>query len=402
MLSVAVSVWLTGCVSQTVRSVDMTPPREASKQIAESDLLDVGVAVWDPNIPEDYDVQVKEIITPDIRRAEANFMAFTQKQVLQSTGNWGAVRVIPQPSNAVDVVVKGKIIKSDGERLIVQVKVTDATGTVWFDNRYEAIASKYAYDDSVPVGVDAFQPVYRRVADDMLNYRLQLTDEDVLRIRTMAEMRFARDFSPDAFDNYITESNKGKFTLKRLPAEGDPMLARVKKVREREYLFIDTLDEYYTQFDHSMSQPYTDWRRATYDEAVSMRELRAQSRARMLAGTVAILGGVAGQYKGDSTATAIGGTVGVIAGATLLKSAIAKKAEAQIHADVLEELGNSAEAELTPHTIELENQTVRLSGTVEEQYQEFRRILRKLYYEDMGLPPPVETPATEATEPVSE
>ena len=65
-----------------------------------------------------------------------------------------------------------------------------------------------------------------------------------------------------------------------------------------------------------------------------------------------------------------------------------------MQAEVLQEIGVSAEAEIIPHTIELENQTVRLQGTVEEQYTELRRILREVYFEDLGLtpPPPPEEP----------
>mgnify|MGYP000365582824 CR=1 FL=1 len=37
---------------------------------------------------------------------------------------------------------------------------------------------------------------------------------------------------------------------------------------------------------------------------------------------------------------------------------------------VLQELGISAEAEITPHTIELENESLRLQGNVDEQYTE--------------------------------
>jgi len=54
----------------------------------------------------------------------------------------------------------------------------------------------------------------------------------------------------------------------------------------------------------------------------------------------------------------------------------------------LQEVGVAAEAEIMPHTIELENQTVRLQGTVDEQYEELRGILRKMYFEDLGLPVP--------------
>jgi hypothetical protein len=44
-----------------------------------------------------------------------------------------------------------------------------------------------------------------------------------------------------------------------------------------------------------------------------------------------------------------------------------------------------------PHTLDLENQVVRLQGSVEEQYEELRSILRDLYYADLGLPVPEST-----------
>ena len=91
------------------------------------------------------------------------------------------------------------------------------------------------------------------------------------------------------------------------------------------------------------------------------------------------------------------GLVGIISGAMLLKTAIAKNAEASIHAEVLQEVGLAAEAEIMPHTIELENQSVRLQGTVEEQYEELRGILRKIYFADLGLPVP--EPAVEEAQP---
>ena len=37
----------------------------------------------------------------------------------------------------------------------------------------------------------------------MQAYRLTLTEADVARIRTVAEMVFAHDFAPDAFSSYI-------------------------------------------------------------------------------------------------------------------------------------------------------------------------------------------------------
>jgi hypothetical protein len=387
VLAALAALLLAGCVSNTVRTVDMTPPRQANTMVPEELLLDVGVDIFDPNVPEDYDDQVKDNIAPEIRRAEGNYMAYFLKNLLQSTGNWGSVRVVPRPTHAVDVIVSGKIQHSDGESLVVDVEVHDASGQQWFAKRYEGLAAKYAYEDTVPRDIDPFQAVYKQISDDLLAYREQLTASDVRRIRTVAEMKFARDFAPDAFGDHVTTSRNGEFVVTRLPAVDDPMLSRVRKVREREYLFIDTLDEYFAEFDRKMYNPYKEWRHATFEDAIALKELQAQARSRMIAGGAAIIGGIAAQGS-DSDITQIGGYGAIVGGAMTVKSAFTKKAEAQIHREVLQELGTSAEAEISPHTIELENQTVELSGTVDAQYDELKRVLRKIYYDELGLPPP--------------
>jgi hypothetical protein len=292
----------------------------------------------------------------------------------------------------VDVSVTGKILHSNGESMAVQLSVEDATGQAWFTKKYEALASKYAYDEGIPQGIDPFQTIYKNFADDLLDYRRHLTPEDVRNIQATAEMKFAQDFAPDAFSDHIGQTKDGDFELRRLPSDDDPMLARVRRVREREYLFIDTLDEYYENFHRDMYPAYQNWRRATYEEAIAYKELKAQSRARAIGGTVAIVGGIAAMSESNNAYVDTSGIVSVMSGAMLLKSAITKRDEAQIHAEVLEEVGVAAEAEIMPHTIELENQTVRLQGSVDEQYEELRGILRRVYYADLGIPDPLAPP----------
>ena len=374
---------LYGCVTQTVRTVDMAPPETLRVPPSEELLLDVGISVFDPNVPESFDEQNELNIQPEIRRAESNYMAYIAKNLLQSTGNWGAVRVVPRLSYAVDVTVSATILHSDGERLNLRVVASDARGQVWFDNDYETLASRYAYDASMPRDIDPYQATYNKIANDLLRFRVALTEDEILAIRTTAEMRFARDFATDAFEDYVIETTPGAYQIRRLPAPDDPMLSRVRMIREREYLFIDTLDEYFSSFANEMFTPYQSWRRATYSEAIAYREERNKARARLLAGTVGIVAGVAAQTS-DNTVTQYGGTVGIIGGAMMIKSGIAKRADAQLHIEVLRELGTSAEAEIMPHTIELENESIALQGSVNEQYEELRRILRKIYRTEMG------------------
>ena len=386
MAAFTLVVLTAGCASHTVRVVDMTPPKQLV-DLPEDMLLDVGIAVFDANVPIAFDDQVAQNIAPEVRRAEANFMPYVAKNLLQSTGNWGAVRVIPSPTHAVDVTVTGAIVHSDGERMILNVDVHDARGTKWFATSYEALASKYAYGDTVPPGIDPFQSIYRRMADDMLVYLEALSPEEVRRIRTTAEMKFAADMSPDAFSDYLVQTSPGMFDIRRLPAEDDPTLDRVRKVREREYIFIDTLDEYFDNFHAQMYPTYQSWRGATYDEAIAYRKQREKVRRKAIAGVVGITTGLVGQTQ-DRALTRYAGAVSVIGGATLAVGAIRDLDRARSHANALRELGVSAEADISPHTIELENRTFSLQGTVENQYKELRQILRTLYYRELGLPPP--------------
>ena len=378
---------LLGCVTQTVRTVDMAPPEALAVPPSEELLLDVGVTVFDPNVPESFDKQNELNIQPEIRRAESNYMAYVAKNLLQSTGNWGAVRVVPRLSHAVDLTVSATILHSDGERLSLHVVTSDARGHVWFDEVYETLASKYAYNPSMPRDIDPYQATYNQIANDLLRFRMGLTEEEIMSIRTTAEMRFARDFATDAFEDYVIQTTPGNYQIRRLPAPNDPMLSRVRMIREREYLFIDTLDEYFSSFADEMFTPYQNWRRATYSEAIAYREERNKARARLLAGTAGIVAGVAAQTS-DNNVTQYAGTMAIIGGAAMIKSGIAKRANAQLHIEVLRELGVSAEAEITPHTIELENESIALQGSVDEQYEELRRILRKIYRTEMGIDDP--------------
>ena len=141
---------LTGCSTQTVRVVDMTPPKQLTQNLPEDQLLDVGISTFVGNIPEDYDERIAQIISPEIRRAEIQYLPTSQKNLIQSSGNWGAVRVVPRPSLAVDVIVSGEIIESTGETLKLKIAVHDATGRQWYEKDYSALASKYAYEDSFP------------------------------------------------------------------------------------------------------------------------------------------------------------------------------------------------------------------------------------------------------------
>jgi hypothetical protein len=376
---------LTGCVSETVKSTSV-PVLDAPTTLApEAELLDVGVVILDPGISA---VEDEEQVYPEVRRAEATFMATELAEILTEQGGWGAVRVVPDDRQFSDLLVRGTILRSDGEALELKILVSDARGTQWLDKRYQGITSRYAYEQGTRVKQDPFLAVYRLIANDMLAIFNQIPSEERITIRQVAEMRFARDFANGAFGDYLEEDESGHISLRRLPAEDDPMLNRIRGLRQRHYVFVDTLQGHYTGFAEDMYTPYQEWRKASYEETVALRELQAESQREMIAGGAAIIAGVLAQTSG-SRATRSAGAVGVIGGGALLKSGLEKRAESNIHSLALEELGQSLDAEITPRVIELEDRTVRLTGSVEDQYDQWRELLADIYAAELAaLEPP--------------
>ena len=66
-------------------------------------------------------------------------------------------------------------------------------------------------------------------------------------------------------------------------------------------------------------------------------------------------------------------------GIAAVLSGIKKYADARVHADALKELTQSFQAEVAPQVVEVEGHTLRLTGTAEDQYREWRKLLRQLY-----------------------
>lgn len=393
-LAIGLVTLLGACVNQTVKSTSVPAIKNASVDVPEEQLLDVGIAIFDPGL-EEYE-EGKQIY-PEVRKAEARYMPNLLAEAMQESGAWGAVRVVPGDAKVTDLLVEGEILHSNGEELQILVTATDSRGIVWLNRKYTGKASRYAYDSATRSTYDPFQVVYNTIANDLLQKQEELEGRDRENIRTVTELLFAQGFSEEAFEGYLGKTRKGNYLILRLPAEDDPMVERVRSIRERDLLFIDTLQEYYGSFNGEMYGPYQEWRKLSYEEAMALQELRAESTRRLIAGGVAILAGVAAAGAND-TATRSAGNVAVIGGGYLLKSGLEKRAEAQIHVEALEELGMSLEAEITPSVIELEDRTVMLSGNVEDQYDQWRELLAEIYRAEIGAlePPPEAQSNTEA------
>ena len=381
VLLLAVCMILAGCGQQVVKSTRQTPLTIENAPRNEALLLDVGVLPFDAGLDEVDDDD--ETVLAEVRNAEAGYMATYLAGTIQRTAAWGAVRVLPGNDVVIDVTVTGKILYSDGERLELLITVRDVSGREWYSKEYEEIVGKYSYEKRRELKQEPFQGIYNRIANDMLVYQRKLTDQRLEELRTISEIRFAREFSPQAFDNYLVTNRKGELELSGLPPENDPQLQRIRKIRERDYLFVDTMQEYYDAFSRRMEVPYHEWRANSYGEILAVRELKRQSRNRTIAGVASIIGGIAAQTS-DNRATRAAGAVAIGGGGLLVKSGLGKRDEVQMHVEALVELGQSLEAEIEPQVIDLEDRTITLTGNVNSQYEQWKELLDELYRAERG------------------
>ncbi len=398
-----------GCVKE-MRPLPILQATQATTEIPAEQLLDVGVHILDPGVPkeveEDPELMDKRRIYPEIRQAEARYIAMQLRDTLEDTGHWGTARVVPSTVQYFDVTVDGRILESNGANLKLEVTAYDAMGRIWFAEReYEGRADTRAYKDGYNNGRDPFENVYVAIANDLLAARGTRPAAELANIRKVSEMRFAADFAPVAFSQYLEKNKRsGEYKVLRLPAEDDLLVQRINQIRERDYGMIDTVSENYAAFSERLEEPYTSWRRYTYDEITAEEKLKAQARNRMLMGAAAVAAAVFvpdSCSSNDCARVADAARYGAMAGGVAaVISGYRKREESKIHTESIKEISSSFQSEAAPLVVDVEGRTLRLTGTAEEQYAEWRRLLHELYREETGLVPT--TPAADSTTPAAQ
>jgi hypothetical protein len=382
-------VLLSGCVVQETRPQARVEARQAMQVIPDEQRLDVVVHTFDPGIPEQLadneDALAKKRIYPELRGAEARYFPVVLRNTLENSAQWGAVRVAPESVQFVDVSVQGKIIDSTGKRLELEITARDAAGRVWLDRkRYEGDADIGSYKTDASLKArDPFQNIYSRIANDLLEARNALDAAALREVRQVAQLSFAADLAPDTLGGYVQEDTTSKPALKRvvrLPATNDPVAQRVERIRERDATVIDTLDGYYTGFSEQMQQAYGDFRRTSYDEIDKEDRARSSARTRTVLGAAAVLAAILVPSSCNSQSTCdlesvarYAGTAGGIAG---FLSGLQKYADARTHAQAFGELARSMQSEVSEQVVDVEGRSLRLTGTAEEQYRQWRELLR--------------------------
>jgi hypothetical protein len=386
---------LGGCVVSDTKPQAKVDAQQAVQEIASEERIDIAVRNFDPGIPDalaaDEEALAKKRIYPELRKAEGRYFAVMLRNTLEGSAQWGAVRVAPETAQFVDLSVSGRIIESTGKKLELEITARDAAGRVWIDaRRYEGLADLGSYKtDAALRARDPFQNVYSNIANDLVLARARLDAAALRELRQVTDLAFGADLAPEALSGYLRQDTSVKPALTRvarLPAENDPVAQRVQRIRERDTAVIDTLDGYYTGFSEQMAQTYGEFRRTSYEEVEKADRALASARTRTILGAVAVAASILApsSCSGNTScnlesAARYAGSAGGIAA---FVSGLRKYADAKTHAQAFAELATSFQSDVSEQVVEVEGRSLKLTGTAEEQYREWRQMLREYQAEE--------------------
>ncbi len=169
------------------------------------------------------------------------------------------------------------------------------------------------------------------------------------------------------------------------------MLQRVIAIRVREQLFVDSLQQNYASFSQNMDDSYLRWQEASFTETQLRKEAETKSVMKAIGGVLlvglAIAAAVASGNNSNSFGTpdptlATAAIVGGVAGAWMLSSSFKSKEEAEFHKGAIDELGESINIEMAPRVVSFEDETVELTGNIQEQFTQWREFLKRIYEQE--------------------
>lgn len=313
-------------------------------------ILDVAIVIFDIDSSSQNSGYVGEWIFQEILEIERQYLPTVLRSALVSSNQWGVVRVLPQQDLSMDLWVLGTIIRSDGAQLDLNIQAVDSTGRQWMNKLYSRT-------NSLVNGEDPFQDLYDEVANDLLAFRQTLSQSELKTINRVSDIRHATDLSPDSFSDLLIQDEQGLMKVARLLADNDPMQGRIERMRFRHNVFIDTLDDYYQELNCDMEAVYDLWRHYSREQILEIEnEIRKDlGKSRNHGGFTAMTNNYY-RYKSK-----------------------------KLFEQEWRELAEGFTRELAPQIMRLNNQVYSLKGSVEDQYVQWRKILKQFYLQERGL-----------------
>jgi hypothetical protein len=114
---------------------------------------------------------------------------------------------------------------------------------------------------------------------------------------------------------------------------------------------------------------------------------------RKVGGVLLVATAIALEVAGGRNSSGILEGLLLISGGQVFMSGMNISKQAEMHAAAIEELSESFGADMEPVLMDVQGQIHELSGTAEEQYRQWRRLLKEIYLRETGIVLPDQPPA---------
>ena len=307
--------------------------------------LNVSIGVFDPGVPADQSLHRDLGVFPRIREIEAMLLPFALREALAATGEWGAVRVVPGSEPAAELLVTGAIGRSDGEQLEMMIRAVDARGHVWLEKTFS--------------GRPSGESLYQRVAAELGAAGAGLDERVLQNIVEVSLIRYGNELAPSAFGEYLEPVTDGTFAIKRLPARNDPMVERIKRLRETEYVITDAVDAKYQELHRevaSINDLWREYRRKNIEYQAGDAKRAQSNRSDAPRGSYESLRNIYDNYRYH-----------------------------RVTAQEQDRLAVAFDNEVGPRVAAMEERVAELEGWVDDRYAEWHRILEELFEAETAM-----------------
>lgn len=383
------------------QTLDLENEEEFFKTRMHIPKLRLAIPVLDPGIPESTQLQEEKGIWPELRKAEAVRCAFKLKQWMHRYNQFDSIVVAADSSVSADIYLIGRIVESDSETMRIAYQVVDARGVAWTEERTKRHRVEIGWHERYgSTDRDPFDPLYNKIAEDVyeelkdrgkahveqLEHNAKVGPDkarysELQLITTTRDLAFASFLSPEYNDFLNIEGRVYK--IQYVPDEESDSWRRIQTIMHREDEFAQVIEDYYEGFRDQIESDYTKWQTDTFPVA---REVRLSKRGRTikaLAGAALVVGSVAaaedGAAKEGDRSAENAAAAGVLAGGALIAGAFRDNHIHKKAVEELSELSRSLHNSLRPTRIDLNGKVITLTGTVHEQFGQWRSMLADIY-----------------------
>ena len=363
--------------------------------------LRLAIPVLNPGIPESTQKQKEEGIWPELRKAEAVRCAFKLKQWMHRYNQFDSIVISADTSASADIYLVGRIVVSDSETMRIAYQVVDARGVAWTEERTKKHRVELGWHDRYGnTKRDPFDPLYNKIAEDVyeelkdrgkahveqLEHNEKVGPErarfsELQLITTTRDLAFAGFVSPEYND--FLEVEGSHYEIQYVPDEQSDSWHRIQTIMLREDEFAQVIEDYYEGFRDQIETDYSKWQTDTFSVA---REVRLSKRGRTLkaiAGVALVVASVAaaedGSAKEGDRSAENAAAAGALAGGALIAGAFRDNHLHQRAVQEINELSRSLHNSIRPTRIDLNGKVVTLTGTVLDQFGQWRSMLADIY-----------------------